>query len=320
MKRGKKLIFLLAVLIVLTGVTSICLRLNPDDLDDEEEEGTVILSIDSGDVTEISWTIEGEQLEFMRSEDGWTYTKDSEFPVNTAALELVLSALNEITSSKTIEAVTDMSEYGLDAPAYIITVDETETYEILIGNETSMGGEYYLSIGDGNVYLVDSSVPESFSSDLYTLVQKETLPDMTEIQQFTIEGADCQMALVYTPNDDDDDEVWFLKQENEYTAVDTSLTENFMSYITGLVWSDCVNYHADETALAAYGLDEPSLRVTVIYGENEEAFVLEIGNTEDTYSYARISGSDMVYLIDASIGEAMESLTLEELQLDTDEE
>ena len=216
--------------------------------------------------------------------------------------------------------MTDMSEYGLDAPAYIITVDETETYEILIGNETSMGGEYYLSIGDGNVYLVDSSVPESFSSDLYTLVQKETLPDMTEIQQFTIEGADCQMALVYTPNDDDDDEVWFLKQENEYTAVDTSLTENFMSYITGLVWSDCVNYHADETALAAYGLDEPSLRVTVIYGEDEEAFVLEIGNTEDTYSYARISGSDMVYLIDASIGEAMESLTLEELQLDTAEE
>ena len=100
MKRGKKLIFLLAVLIVLTGVTSICLRLNPDDLDDEEEEGTVILSIDSGDVTEISWTIEGEQLEFMRSEDGWTYAKDSEFPVNTAALELVLSALNEITRLK----------------------------------------------------------------------------------------------------------------------------------------------------------------------------------------------------------------------------
>lgn len=60
-----------------------------------------------------------------------------------------------------------------------ITVTAEAETTIDIGDETSLDGLRYVSIGDGNVYLVSSDLLTNFSYGLYDLVAKETLPDMS---------------------------------------------------------------------------------------------------------------------------------------------
>ena len=68
----------------------------------------------------------------------------------------------------------------LSAP---ITVQGEKEYQLAIGEKTALGGQRYLSIGDGNVYLVDASLLDTFALGLRrTLWKKETIPSMTDLR------------------------------------------------------------------------------------------------------------------------------------------
>lgn len=210
-------------------------------------------------------------------------------------------------------------------------------YTLAIGDETTMGGQRYASTGDGSVYLVDSSLLDAFSYGLYAFVAEEDIPAMNDLTAFTVESGNRDLNLVYLEDSGlaySDHYVWFQQDGENYTTLDTELTESFIENITLLTWSQCVNYHADEETLAEYGLDEPAAVVTVDYVETTQedsgltdedgnpiydtletdyTFVLEIGNYDGEYCYARIAGSDMVYYIDATVADAMVYLSLDSL-------
>lgn len=94
----------------------------------------------------------------------------------------MVQALKEIQAAKTIENVEDLSEYGLEDAVCSITVQGEKEYQLAIGEETGLGGQRYLSIGDGNVYLVDASLLDTFALGLYDIVEKETIPSMTDLR------------------------------------------------------------------------------------------------------------------------------------------
>ncbi len=90
-------------------------------------------------------------------ENNWTYPADAAFPLDQSYPDAMVQALKEIQAAKTIENVEDLSEYGLENAVCSITVQGEKEYQLAIGEETGLGGQRYLSIGDGNVYLVDAS-------------------------------------------------------------------------------------------------------------------------------------------------------------------
>jgi len=98
-------------------------------------------------------------------------------------------------------------------------------------------------------------------------------------------------------------------------ALDTSAAKSLAEQITGLMWTKCVDYKAGDR-LAAYGLDEPAATVTVGYTGSDGAaasFVLEIGGSTNSGSYARIADSGMIYLIDSAVTDAVTSATASSL-------
>ena len=196
------------------------------------------------------------------------------------------------------------------------------------------------TIGDGKVYLVDKNIIDSFGCALYDLVTKELLPDMSNIVSFTVESGDSHYELDYIENSGlaySDGYVWFYKDGDDYLTLDTALTNAFTGKITGLAWGECVNYKANDDDLKAYGLAEPTAVVKVDYiessevatnitdsdgntiydtQETEHTFRLEIGSYIDDKCYARIAGSQMVYLIDGTICDNLLHATYESLQPD----
>lgn len=96
----------------------------------------------------------------------------------------MVQALKEIQAAKTIENVEDLSEYGLEDAVCSITVQGEKEYRLAIGEETGLGGQRYLSIGDGNVYLVDASLLDTFALGLYDIVEKRSIPSMTDLRGY----------------------------------------------------------------------------------------------------------------------------------------
>lgn len=333
MNRGKKLALLSVVLVITVGASFAAVRLNSEGQDENNGENS-IFTLETDKVSALSWTYQGETISFSHSDDGWQNLNASAFPVDEAYIDNMLSALSDVKSDKTIESAEDLSQYGLDEPACTITVAMDGDTKLLIGDETGIGGERYFYTGDGNVYLVDSTLLDSFSYGLYDLVKKEDIPNMTKLTSFQVDS-DTQLIIDYLENSGltySDDYVWFMQDGGGYLTLDTELTNDFVRTVTGLSWGECVNYNADDSALTGYGLGAPSAVVTVDYvdgsdtdsddsttgqtEENSTRFVLEIGGYVDDSCYARISGSRMVYLIDREVCDTLLSTGYNELRPD----
>ena len=187
MKRGKKLIALLAALVILTGAALAATLLNPERQEGsgQEEEKISIFTLDSDSVTALSWTYEEETLSFLCDGGQWSYADDAAFPLDSSYLEDMVTALSDVTASKSISEPEDLAQYGLEEPTCTVTVSTGEDRELRIGDATSLDGLRYCSTGDGNVYLVDSALLDAFSYGLSDLVQMETIPDMDSTDSFT---------------------------------------------------------------------------------------------------------------------------------------
>ena len=105
-------------------------------------------------VTALSWETGTENLSFHK-EEMWTYDEDAAFPVDEEKIGELLEIFEEFGVSFVIEDVEDYGQYGLDDPEGTIRLEAgEESYEILLGDFSAMDSERYVSIGDGNAYLV----------------------------------------------------------------------------------------------------------------------------------------------------------------------
>lgn len=298
MKRGKKLLLLTLVLVVVAGAALAALKFMPDE-EVEETESISVLTLDAESITGLAWSYGDESLSFVCDGSVWSYSEDADFPLDTSYMSAMTSAVSDISAEKVIEEVSDLAEYGLDEPVCSITVTAEAETTIDIGDETSLDGLRYVSIGDGNVYLVSSDLLTNFSYGLYDLVAKETLPDMSELVSFSVERASGTLVIDYLEGSDlayTDRYTYFAEDGDGWLSLDSELAENFVSQITGLTWGDCVDYKADLKTLGNYGLDSPAVTVTVNYiettevetnetDEDGEPITVEMSYSEDDYDY-----------------------------------
>lgn len=330
MKRGKKLLLLTLVLVLMAGVALAARKLTPKSKEaDTGSEEISIFSVDTESVTKLTWTYQGETVALVDAGDGWMYENDRDFPLDESRLNTMLNALGEITASKTIENVEDLGQYGLEEPVCSISVTAGKTSEIRLGDETGLGGQRYLSLGDGSVYLVDASLLSSFSYGLYDIIQKEAIPSMNSIRSFSVDRGTDQLTIDYLEDSGlaySRQYTWFAQTESGCQTLDTELTDAFTEQITELQWDSCVDYKATPSAIQKYGLDTPAVTVMVTYletskvatnqqdedgntvyetKETEKTFTLEIGGYTGSSCYARIKDSQMVYLISAEICDSL---------------
>lgn len=311
MKRNKKLLLMLAVMAVCIAAAVIITGMDFNSPEQEEADNSfVIFQSDPDSVTDISWTYEKKTMSFRKTGDGWCYTEDAAFAVDADQLQLVLAAAKEIKATKTLSGIQQLADYGLAEPQCSVTVTANGvSKQILFGNKTGIRGSVYVSIGDGNVYLVEEKVPEGFAHGLYDMLLEEEIPEISDILQLNITTQAQELEICHKQDSGltySDTYVWFLDGK----VLDTELTEELMSKMKKLTWDSCVNFKADAQSLESYGLAEPVAVISVTYrdaGGKDQVFTLEVGNMleDKLLCYSRIQGSSMVYLVDGNIRNAM---------------
>ena len=355
MKRGKKLLIMAAALAAVVIAYILVVNLTPKDTGDAESDSqTVIWTMNADVVHSIEWDQEEELLKFEKNGENWSYADDAEFPADDTKLSALADTLTEVTSSKTISSPKDLSEYGLDEPWKNVTLvidnsnsesessDESDTQKTItfsFGDTTQLTGEVYCSIGDGNVYLVDASLPESFESGLYDVVTTESIPEVNKVLSAAVENSSGQMKLENHEGEGlaySDEYSWFENTGDSLITLDTEFTENYLSAVTGMLLDSCVDYKADEQTLADYGLDTPAADIELNYtavsqeedAESEESedstesedsaesFHIQLGTGTDGNYYVRFADSSMVYSLDAETFQTLTETSYYELQPD----
>lgn len=293
MKREMKLIVLLAVLALLAGAAALVSRQNQE----PEETDPVIFAVAADTVEALEWNYGEERLAFHKDGDTWQYSADSAFPLDISRLEDMVETVSQIVSYNTLREPQEAAEYGLDAPACTVTVTSAgSAYTLKIGNETVADSMRYLSTGDALVHMVDEGLYETFCCGLYDLVAKDEIPAMTEVTAVTVQG---EKSLTLSLEEAEEESSWYAVAGEEKILLDTELTEAFISLATELTWDSCVCYNATDDLLLQYGLGANAATVTVTYAEGE-TFALELGSLLEDKSYARVAGSELVYLINSS--------------------
>lgn len=316
MKRYKKLCVLLGVLVVVCAITFGVTRFQQvkEDISNSDE---IILEIDSSAVQTLSWTYDSNTLSFHRDGD-WVYDEDEAFPVDETKMEDLLEPFTSFGVSFVIENVEDYGQYGLDEP--VCTIDLTtdqDSYQITLGSYSTMDEKRYVSIGDGNVYLVDHDPLEEYDAVLSDLIRNDKMPDLDSVTTIQFSGA--QDYSIYYLEDSVNtycvDDVYFVQDQD--LPLSTTRTEGYLNTLRFLSLTNYANYKVTEEELANYGLDNPDLTVTVAYTEEDDdgdavdgTVKLSVGRTqelkeqaqeaeegEDVSAYVRVGDSSIIYEI-----------------------
>ncbi len=337
MNRAKRLYVLLGVLVVVCAATFLVLHLE-ERQEQIENSGETVLEIDTNSVQTLSWEYEGEGLSFHK--DGvWLYDDDEAFPVEEEKITELLELFQSFSAAFVITDVEDFSQYGLTDPVCTIELTtENESYEILLGNYSTMDSQRYVSIGDGNVYLAEVDPLDYFDTELSDLIDQDEVPSFGQVTELAFTGAE-NYSIFYEEDSSDTycaEDVYFTQQDGKNLPLDTSKVEDYLDNIRYLTLTDYVTYNVTDAELQAYGLDDPELTVTVDYTyENEDGdtvsdtFVLYVSRDpeeqsageetdadqeEEITAYARVGESQIVYQISSGDYENLMAASYDDLR------
>ena len=324
MNRAKRLSILVGVLAVVCVAALLVLRMEQKQ-EQIQTSGETVFTLDPESVQALSWTREDQTLAFHKDED-WSYDEDEAFPVDGDKIAQLLEQFQDFHAAFIITDVEDYGQYGLDDPQ--CTIDLTageESYQILLGDYSTMDAQRYVSTGDGNVYLAVTDPLDAFDVELRDLIRNDPVPSFDQVSQVTFSGEEDysffyqeDSAATYS-----EDDRYFTQRDGTDRPLDTGRVEDYLSALEGLDLTNYVTYNVTDQDLENYGLNDPQLTVAVDYTADDEegtevsdTFLLHISrdseelqaaqeaqdgeeeDPEDITAYARVGDSQIVYRLD----------------------
>ena len=270
MTRKARLLLLTGILVVAVGA-AVGVSLTEQQREEIQESGEVVFQLPVDDATALSWTYTNEEsgetsLSFHR-DGSWSYDEDAAFPVDGEKVQELLDQFAQLRAAFVIQDVTDYAQYGLEDPVCTIGITAGDTdYEILVGSYSEMDSQRYLSLGDGNVYLVNEDPMDVYEATLDDFLLNDEIPVFTDVESVSFTGAENQTVR----RDENGDS---YREEDDYyldgRPLDTDKLDSYLSHLSSMGLSSYATYKAAEEDLAEYGLDDPELTVTVEYPDLE---------------------------------------------------
>ena len=312
MKRGKKMMLLAGLLVLVMGAYFAVDYLAPKEADPEATtappEKAILLALNADAVTRLAITRDGETVILARQGDGWQWEGDANFPLNPEPVDTMVAALSNVGAAQAITEPPSLEEYGLAAPSLAVDITAGgQHHSIAFGTAGAFaGGDYYATLnGDtSKIYVLSAQLFRAFNYGLYELPVMDAIPFITDGKQVTIAGPAGTLSLEHIEQGAAVSFTsrynWFLREGSAHKPLATAKVATLLSTLSGTSWARCVAYNAGASDLPGYGLDSANAtRIAVNYGENK-SYTLLLGRYEGTQCYARPEGSSMVYLIEAA--------------------
>lgn len=281
-------------------------------------EADVIYVTNEDTLTALSYSNGTDTLAFDFSDTTWTYHDDEALHINQTTLQSVAASFAQLTAVRELsEDVDALSDYGLGAPAYTLTItsSEGETTKIFIGDAFSNDTYYYgKTDASDTIYVLNASVVTNLVFDLNELVEIPSLPGLTTDNTLTLTRAVGSDTISLEPDTAASTESSTVEDQTESSTAEET-TSPFEDAITAIASSMIYSTQTAEPTddeLETYGLTEDTRKtytMTYIYDDKETTFVFYAGHTdeEDTTTYIQVKGNKSVYLVSVSMIEALDT-------------
>lgn len=312
MKRAKKLYILLGVLVAVCAITFGVSRYQTRQ-EEIKNSGEVILEVPTDSVESLSWDVGDRSFSFHKettegdtdSESIWIYDEDDVFPVDKTKINNLLSCFESLTAAFVIENPEDLGQYGLTDPSCTINFSDGETsYTVLLGDYSPMDSQRYVSIGDGNVYLVSEDPMEEFDVELSKMLDDDDIPYLEEEGTTTSIrfSGEINYEIAYEADSDNTyraDDVYFTEQNGRHVPLDSTRVSDYLHEVSFVFPDEYVTYKATDEDLAACGLDNPQLVIEADYNTEDEdgntvsnSFTMSISRDPDELAKAQSSDAE----------------------------
>ncbi len=304
--RGRNLLLLVLALAVCC-VGYVALRQANEAAENEtteaEELDALLEFSEDAEIVSLSYELDGETIALSYTDDEtWERDGAEDFPINTSTVSTMVSTLTGASVSRVInEDGSNLEEYGLDEPAYTVTVTDSEdnTYIVLIGDDNSLaGGCYAMLDGTESVVLTDSDLATAFAYGWYDLASVDDAPDIDAdaVQDITITQGDAETVFEYDEDGKSDIDATgscnlYVKTEDGYQAIDDDSEDTILDAVEDFSYSALAAYQPDEETLVEYGLDEPTVVIVCNYTTEEEVEV-ESDDEDETDSDSETSETE----------------------------
>lgn len=319
MKNRKKALIIAIICLAAAAVLYLlAVKLNQKEENaDSSDDSLVISSVDSDQITAISYEKDGKSLSFIKEDGTWYDAEDKSFPVDQDSLTTMTNALGAVSATRKLEDPEDLSEYGLDSPVLTVryTSSDNKEAEFSVGDTNDAASGAYLKIsGDDAVYLVASDFADSFNSDIYQLADMESFPTITSdsITDINVESGSHTLEI---KNDSDGGRTVLENGKEQENCADSSVTQ-FVNTVTGITFKSHVEYNCKD--LSKYGLDKPTADVAVDYTTTETVSSESESGTDSEDAVSTENGAETVSEIAAE--STQETADTEETEAETEAE
>ena len=184
MKKYKTMIIFVAVFALLVGLYFVMSQINKSQAEKEIEETIMVTELSN--VASMEYTNGETTMSFTKSADAWTVTDNDEINLDSDAVDTIADALSQVEAVRVLEGADELSAYGLEEPAYTITLTTDAGSEVTLYIGNAIDDNYYATIGDKVVvYVISSSAVDALEFDITALeaeeeVEEETTEETTE--------------------------------------------------------------------------------------------------------------------------------------------
>gem|GEM_PF-1409997 len=321
-KRTVSLVVLVAVFALLFGVYEIIIHLPKEEENPETTEDSVIMlaEFDSADIVSISYIHEGETAEFEKGTDKWYLKSDVNFPLDTATVSKMATAIASIGAERFVSDLTEssdaekeLSSYGLDDPEFVITVKyaDGKAYKYTVGDYNKFNGCNYFRVdNDAKIYMIKNALCGYFDYTVNDLIVLDKMPSFDEEKTVGFELTNGSVLAVTRAEEEED-------------------VKTLYGIFSKIKLSDWKEYYADGDKLAKYGLSpDDKVTFTILVDDSDEngdaesklddlgktgesgketseneytRFSVYFGNVSENEVYMTIEGSTIIYAVEKSL-------------------
>jgi hypothetical protein len=254
-----------------------------------------VFAVESGTINELRVTAQGETTALVRKDAGWQITEPVSADADATETSSFVTNLSSLEVNRVVdENAADLAPYGLASPRISVSfkAEGGASGEIRLGDKTPTGGDLYaVRPGEKKVFLVSSYLDTTFDKKTFDLRDKRAVKferDKVESVQVARGAESIRMTRAGSE--------WKIEApvagRADYPAVEGLLTRLSTAAMASIV-------DAQASDLTKYGLDKPSLVITLGAGSSQT--VLEVGKKEGDRPYARDRSRPMIFTLDTTL-------------------
>ncbi|WP_425447967.1 DUF4340 domain-containing protein [Dethiothermospora halolimnae] len=266
MKKFKGTIIIAVIFVLFLGGY---LLLGKDENVEDDVLDEMISDISKEEIKTVDIRLEDEEFDIVKENNKWYIKQENKKYIGyQKKVDEVIRKLAELWSITTIDRKEkSLEDFGLNKPKYKITIKtDNKSKEINIGNETPAKDSYFVVMDD---------------KDLIYKVGKGRFSEL-------INGVDgLRQPQIFTGNIEDINKIELIKQgkkvisltqdekwkSEDNLVIDEEKVKEFVDNIREIKVADVFPKNED-LELDFYGLDKPSIVLTVTYDDKEEKLIL----------------------------------------------